>query len=327
MRYPSHRAPGQHVPMTDLTGRLAAHHAVAPLTHQQDGVISRRQLRELGISRWRVRAEVRAGRWRAHHKQTIATHTGELSARAQWWYGVFESGSRGVLDGASSLAAAGLRGFEVDHIRISVPRGTKVLKAPGVVVRQTRRLKNSDINWSGLPRVRPEIAAVRAALWAVSDKQAALILSMAAQQGIAKPDDIGLALLDVHRDRRRRFLHRVVLDLVGGAQAISEQEFAHACRRRGMPPPDRQVLRRSRSGCYYLDNYWGKYHLVVEVDGIHHLYADAVVNDALRQNDISLSRDIVLRVPLLGLRIAEQEFFGQIEAALVDGGWRRSQAA
>jgi hypothetical protein len=45
------------------------------------------------------------------------------------------------------------------------------------------------------------------------------------------------------------------------------------------------------------------------------------VPDALRQNEVALGRATVLRLPLLGLRVAADEFFDQVERGLRDGGW------
>ncbi|PUA81733.1 hypothetical protein C7S10_06600 [Nocardioides currus] len=167
-----------------------------------------------------------------------------------------------------------------------------------------------------------EVAAVRAALWAVSDKQAALVVTMTVQQGLSTADRIGEALLAVRRDKRRAFLHDVVLDMLGGARSLGELDFARACRRRGLPEPTRQAVRRGGDGRYYLDVWWEPWHLVVEIDGIHHAWVDNVVSDALRHNEVAISGDTVLRLPLLGLRVAEDAFFEQIERALADAGWR-----
>ena len=57
------------------------------------------------------------------------------------------------------------------------------------------------------------------------------------------------------------------------------------------------------------------------MDGIHHTWAQQIVGDALRQNAVSLGDARVLRLPLLGLRVAPDDFFAQIEAALVAAGW------
>jgi hypothetical protein len=45
-----------------------------------------------------------------------------------------------------------------------------------------------------------------------------------------------------------------------------------------------------------------------------------VVGDALRQNDIALQDTVVLRLPILGFRVARDSFFAQIEEALVARG-------
>lgn len=301
---------------------------VMRIAEGQYGVISRRQLRAAGISRWNLRDELNARRWACFHRQAIIIHTGPLTDRAKMWATAIEAGSRAALDGVSALIAAGLVGFHTDHVRLSVPRGCKILGSPGAVVRQTRRLKPTDIEPAGVPRVRAEIAAVRGALWAQTDKQAALILVMTVQQRLATAEDIARALLDVKRDKRRRFVELVLLDILDGAQSIGELDFARECRRRGLPKPTGQIVRQGLDGRYYLDVFWRRYQLVVEIDGIHHKFGTAIIPDALRQNEVSLQDNTVLRLPLIALRVAADDFFDQIERALVDRGWARlSQAS
>lgn len=301
--------------------------AVEELASSQGGIVSRRQLYALGVQRWQTKAQLRARRWKLHHKQTIAIHTGPLPEEAKYWSAVFEAGSRSAIDGASSLIVAGLKGFDADAIRVSLPRGAKVLHSPGVDVRQTRRFRKEDVVGVGIPRVRTEIAAIRAALWARTNRQAALLLTMTVQQRLARATDLACALLDVRRDKRRRFIESVLLDLLGGVQSMGELDFARRCRQRRLPEPDRQVVRKGRGGTYYLDVYWHAFGVVLEVDGIHLLHATNVVEDALRQNHVTIDGDTVLRLPLLGLRVAEDDFFAQIEAALRRGGWHRPKAA
>lgn len=105
---------------------------------------------------------------------------------------MLEAGPRAYLDGASALIAAGLENFRDVHIRVSVPRGARVYRRlPGVNIRQTRRWCAEDVVGTGLPRARPAVAAVRAALWARSNREAALVLTMSVQQGLttaAEPD-------------------------------------------------------------------------------------------------------------------------------------------
>jgi very-short-patch-repair endonuclease len=293
--------------------RLAKLEAIA---QEQGGVVSRTQAYDLGITRGQVRANVRATRWRRIGTQAIALQTGPLTQDGKLWSAVFEGGPRAHLDGASALVAGGLENFSVERIRVSVPRGARVRRTKALDVRQTRRWSEADVAPSGLPRTRPMVAAVRAALWAASDKQAALLLTMTVQQGLTTAELIGEQMLRIRRDRRRAFVHGVVLDLLGGVRSLAELEVARECRRRGLPEPSRQVVRRGRNGSYYLDIMWEEWGVVVEVDGIHHSWAGQVISDALRQNDVTLDNAVVLRLPLLGLRVAPDEFFDQIERAL-----------
>jgi very-short-patch-repair endonuclease len=288
----------------------------------QAEVVSRRQLHRLGVTRWMIESNIRADRWRLHGHQSICLHTGDLGPAASRWYAVHEAGPRAAVDGISALQHAGLKGFEVNHVRVSIPRGAPAVRRPGLVVRQTRRLERADVVPVGLPRVRVPVAAVRAALWATSDRQAATILAMVVQQRLCTATTIGEALLRVRRDRRRKLLERTVLDLMGGAEAMGELDVARICRRHRLPAPTRQQVRRTPRGTVYLDVEWEEYDLVLEIDGIHHLGAAAVVKDALRHNDIALLGRTVLRFPVLGLRVSEPDFVEQIRQGLRAGGWR-----
>ncbi len=282
--------------------------------------MSRRQVYALGLSRGEVRANVRADRWARVGRHSICVHRGPLSQEARHWVAVFEAGPRAYLDGGSALVAAGLKNFTMEKIRVSVPRGARVFRVPGVDIRQTRRWDETDVVAGGLRRSRVEVAAVRAALWARSNREAGLVLTMVVQQELTTAEKIGVEMLRVRRDKRRSFIHAVLLDLLGGVRSLGELDVARECRRRGLPEPSRQVVRRGRNGKYYLDVCWEPWKLVVEVDGIQHAWAQQVVGDAIRQNDLALQGHTVLRLPLLGLRIAPEEFFAQIEEALVSAG-------
>jgi very-short-patch-repair endonuclease len=293
---------------------------VAQLAGQQGGVVSRIQAYALGLTRAQVRAHLRARRWKRVGTQTLAMHTGPVSAEGLGWAAVFEAGPRAHLDGVSALIAAGLEHFSADRIRVSVPRGARVRTGAGLDIHQTRRWSRDDVVGSGVPRARACVAAVRAALWARSDKQAALLLTMSVQQRLTTAEALGEQALRIRRDKRRLLVHAVILDLLGGVRSLGELQFASECRRRGLPEPTRQVIRKGHNGRYYLDIIWDRWRVVVEIDGIQHSWAANVVGDALRQNDLTLTDAVVLRLPLLGFRVARDEFFAQIERALVANG-------
>ncbi len=296
--------------------RIAAAYAIAD---QQGGVASRRQLYRCGVTRYEIRGHVRARRWQLVCDQVVALHNGEVSERGHRWAAVISAGPRAQLDGVAALVESGLERVSYDRIRVSVPKGARVRtrRTERYDVRETRRWSRDDrAPGGGIPRTKPSVAAVRAAIWARTDREAAYLLSVVVQQGLVHPSDIAVELLRIKRHRRRLFVHAVVNDLLDGARALGELDVARELRRRGLPPPARQVLRKDRKGRYYLDLYWPELKLVVEIDGIHHAWAENVVGDALRQNSLALAGDTVLRVPLLGLRLEPDEFFAQIAEAI-----------
>lgn len=304
-------------------GRTTAH-AVAS---RQAGIASRRQLYAAGVSRWQLRAELQARRWRRTGRQTVSVTTGELALPAQWWVAVLEVGGGGALDGVTALQAAGLTGITEDVLHVAVAKSSRPRKVPGVRVHETRRFCEADVDRAGLPRVRPAVAAVHAALWARTDRQAALFLAATVQQRLAPAASVAEAFSSVRRHRRRRFLLTVLADLVGGAESLGEIDFAASCRRRGLPEPDRQVVRRLPGGRAYLDVCWSAWGLVVEVDGVQHDALAHRMSDALRDNEQLVDGQVVLRIPVLGLRLHEDEFLSQVERALRRRGWSPASAA
>jgi hypothetical protein len=292
----------------------------ARLADQQGGVISRTQLYAAGWKRWQVESQVRAGRWAVRGRQSVALTTGDLSEHASWWCAVFEVGSGAALDGATALRAAGLKGFE-GPIHISTPKSARPRHPRGIVVHETRRRQTGDLARSELPRVRPSIAAIRAALWAVSDKQASLLLAMSVQQGLTTPADLAEALDSIRRHRRRRILKQVVSEIAGGAQSTGEIEFLRLCQEYCLPEPDRQSRRITPDGIAILDVEWTTYDVVVEIEGVHHQEAEQALADAIRQNELTIDRSHVLRIPVLGLRTDPGRFMEQVVRLLRSQGW------
>jgi hypothetical protein len=294
-----------------LERRLIVKH-IESVADDQYGVVSPAQIRNAGLTRWDVRTQVEAGRWRRIGRNTIAVHRGDLPQRGLWWHALFEVGPRAALDGVTALQAAGLFGFEAATM-VSLPHGERTRSRPAnVQVKVTKWRSDADIMGGGVPRVRPNIAAVRGALWAVSDRQAAYILILAVQQRLTTPNALTDALGRVRRHSRRSLVGEVIGDITDGVLAMGELDFARWCRRYGLPTPSRQVVRRGRDGKVYLDVYWDDFGLVVEIEGIHHFMGVNPVDDALRQNELTLASDAVLRVPVLGLRLAPDAFMDQV---------------
>ena len=207
------------------------------------------------------------------------------------------------------------------HPGVGAARSARDGGPPGLDVRQTRRLRPEDLAPTGIPRVRPEVAGVRAALWARSDKQASLLLTMAVQQGLTTAERLGAQALTVKRDRRRILSRRSSPTCSVGygrwASTSSPAESPQARHPRAQPAGRPQVgptdagtsMSAGSSGA------WSWSWTASSTSGRPTSCPTPSATTPSRW-----SRSVVLRLPLLGLRVAPDEFFAQIVAALVSRG-------
>ncbi|MGN6412965.1 hypothetical protein [Flexivirga sp.] len=268
--------------------------------------------------RWRSTAstgsgyagEVAAGRWFKVGRHTVAVGSPALGAVALRWRAVWESGAGARLDGASALVASGKTGFVPAVIDVSVPARNRHHRVEGVRLHLPRRPVR--IATSGVPRVAVEPAMIHAAQWGVSDRQAALLICLPLQQRLTTTARLQLAWSGVERSRRHAFLAAVIGDVTDGAHSLGELDFAGMARRAGLPAPSRQAIRNGPRGRLYLDVAWDEVGLVVEIDGGHHALALNPIDDALRQNDRVVAGENVIRIPVLGLRLAPADFMAQV---------------
>lgn len=306
--------------------------AVLELAARQAGLVARSQVLDLGVTPSHLRAEIDASRWLAAGRRSLVVRPPRADERPDWWLAVLECAPqasaevqpRAALGGLTALQAAGLEGLGGDgliHVcapKSSHPRAT----ASGIRLHETRRWRDDDILGNGLPRARPDVATVQAALWARTDREAALLLIAPVQQRLTSPDALADVVDRVRRDKRRGLLRTVLLDVSDGVRSLNELDFAAMCRRRGLPEPDRQDVVTSAVGRSYLDVRWRRWRVIVEIDGVGHLRVDRWIDDSLRHNEIALGGEIVLRVPSLGLRLDPDRHLDVVERALRQSGWR-----
>lgn len=294
------------------------------LARRHGGVVRRQALAAHGISPEEVRTELRVGFWHRAGTHTLSIDASEPHGVGRFWWALWESGPRAVLDGASALIWCGLTGWSEKDVWVSVPRNATLRKVPGIERRYARDL--GPVNRLRLPHAVPAAAVVRAAQRAVSDTQAATLLAMTVQQRIARPDDILDFWATVGASPRRDFLEVVIQDVCNGAHSLNELDVARLCRQRGFPEPTRQQVRQGRNGRVYLDIYWDDLGVHLEIHGAHHFHGLKGVDDAVRSNDQAIRHagDIQLQLPVLGLRTRPEVFMDQIGEALEVGRRRRA---
>jgi hypothetical protein len=241
-------------------------------------------------------------------------HPDELAAVA-----LENCGPRAALTAFTAAQVKGLRGWERDDIHVLVPGGTRICRPPGLQLR---------VHWTSdwqAERIHGdahalESALVIAAATFVSARPACGLLAAAVQQRMVTATSLHADLEARPRSRHRALLLLALDDIAQGAQALSEIDFARLCRRNGLPAPRRQAVRVERSGRRrYLDAEWltasGR-RLAVEVDGALHLAPRRWWDDQLRQNELVIGGDLVLRFPSVVVRCEEPLVVDQLRRAL-----------
>jgi hypothetical protein len=285
---------------------------------QQSGVLA-----TASAVRWLGRAAVRwrleSGRWQRPCRGVVVTHAGPLTASQLRWAAVLGSGPGAVLAGLTAAHLSGLTGFEDRHIYLLVPASRRVhALLPGVVVHRSAILGPADIQPARQPpRTRAARSLLDAAAWAAADNRARAILAAGVQQRLVRADDLRDALARQPRIRRHALLSVTLADIAGGAEALSELDFCRLTRRYGLPEPERQVIRRDAAGRRrWLDCYWKSARLVVEVDGMWHMDAQAWWADMQRDNELTAGGYRVLRFPAFAVRDHPDVVARQLAVAL-----------
>lgn len=310
--------------------KLAAADALrvaAGIAGGQEQVVSRRQLVRAGVPRWLVRREVKARRWCKRGRQTLTLHCGPLSERALRWIAVLETSPRAALDGVTALQEAGLKNLSDTSIQVVAPRGSRPWRRKGVVVRESRLFREADVAPAGIRRLLPPAAAASAARWARSDRQAKLFVLMTIQQKLASADAVRVAVEGLPRSRRRAMLLEVVAAAAGGVHSLGELDVAADLRRRGLPEPDRQSVRRRESGTQYLDCDFPAYDVVLEIDGAGHADPGQKLSDLLRDLNEVAGGNAAIRIPLEIYYLDREAVLDRLEAVLAARGWVRDRAA
>ena len=299
--------------MSEQTRRRLA--AATELAERSFGVVARRQLLTLGITRHHVRRQTDAGRWMPLGPQSVRVLAAPWDARlSPIVAATHDAGASAWADGESALLLAGLQGWQPRHVHVASAQGTYLRPRPGVVMHRVTLVP--AMVGHPVARTRACDAALHAAAWAHTPRQAAALLSMSVQQRLTHPRLLDEALALRPQLRRRRLIAGLIRDIAGGSESMGELDFLAQCRRRKLPLPDRQVQRRTPAGTYKLDVHWDAAGLAVEVDGAHHYLGENPSLDALRQNEISMQHLTVLRIPRVALRVNPEPFFEQIERVL-----------
>ena len=272
---------------------MRSHHGMAELAEAQHGVVSFKQLRELGFSKGHISRAFEAGRLRRIHRGVYAVGHGRLSDYGRCQAAVLACGPEAVL---SHHAAAWLWGFLPRCPReaaVTTPsrghrrRGIRVHRA-AALTRQDRVL-HERIPVTSTARTLLDLGAVGTA------RELTNAVDRARRLG-----QLDLAALDALLSRHRRTVPGRRLEQVLALyrkpvfdRARSELLFLDALEREGVTSPVLNLWVDK----WEIDAYWEQERFAVEVDGWEtHGGRQAFEDDRLRLEEMKLAGIDCIRI-------------------------------
>lgn len=297
------------------------------LAGSQQGVVSRRQLYELKVTREVVRSQLRAERWAWRTDSVLTTTTGPLSWDQRLWVAVLHCGPGSAIGGLTAAKIHGLRNWDREQITVLVDDDLSFAPMEGVNIFRTRR----DIPGlldpaSDLPVLRVEPAVLLFAAYDRSRRTAQGVLAAVVQQGLTTPERLRACLASMRPLRRAGDFRAALTDLEGGAQSLAEMDVRRACRRFAVVLPHRQRPRVDRGGKRrWTDCEWDLPDgtvLVLEVDGAFHTEVRQYSADMKRQRRLTTRDRMIVRCSAIELRDEP----GEVMADLIALGVPRATA-
>ena len=267
--------------------------AVSDLLSVQDGVVSRRQLLDAGLTQAHLDTLLRRRELVVLHPGAYLTHTGTPTWSQHSWAAILYAG-RSALHLESALHQPGKDAPPRGPIHLAVDWSRRVAPRDGIRIHRVRGLED-QVQWNlSPPRVRLEVAAVEVAHRSADDLAA--ISALASLVG-ARRTVAARLLLEIERRgrlRRRTLLTALVDDLARGTHSVLEHGYlARVLRPHGLPEPtSQQAPVTADTGRQYRDAAHADLDLSVELDGELHDGSAARDDDADRDLD-DLARGLI----------------------------------
>jgi hypothetical protein len=277
-----------------------------PAATAQAGLVTRRQLRGLGLTHHYVDTQLDAGRWQEISSTVLATTTGPLSRTQLMWAGVLHAGPNSALGGLTALERHGLERWHRDEITVLVAKSHNLEPIDGVRFVETRRPIRLLTSPKPLATWRIEPAALLWAGYQPVTRSAYGVLAACVQQRLTTPYRLDAWITRMRPLRRAKPFRRLLGELAEGTQSVAERDVIRMCDTFGIPRPHRQTRRTDSSGrLRFTDAEWrlpdGRT-IVLEVDGAFHMTVEHWGSDIQRHRQLVATGVIVVRCTAIELR-------------------------
>jgi hypothetical protein len=201
----------------------------AAIAEFQSGVISRRQLIELGLSPMQAKADINTGRWQRMLPGVYATFTGPIDTPARIWAAILYAGPGAAASHGTALWLWKLKDEPPSVIDVVVPESRKVLPRIGLRVHRRRALDQDNAELLVHPSAQPPRLRVEEAVLDHCDSATAVVaidlILRATQRRLTTADRLRRSIDQRPRQRWRSLLLEVLTDVVAGVESALERRY------------------------------------------------------------------------------------------------------
>lgn len=298
--------------------------AIAKLASAQHGVVSRRQLLNLGVGRRSIEHRLAHGRLQRIHRAVYAVGHRAISHRGRVAAALLAGRDEIGRGAASQITAAGLWGLTAEG------RGLIHITAES----RRRRLRGVAVHRASVPQAE---RSLRDGLPVTSVARTLLDLSGSTEQRslrriVKQAEYLRLvdlpaltAILERHPRRPGRSTLATIVDeallAMGRTRSDLEDRFLALCRRHGLPLPESNVLLEVGGEIIELDCVWRRPRVAVELDGYRaHGTRLAFEDDRRRDRSLAAAGWLSLRITHAQLELEPKRLVAELRATLAGRG-------
>ena len=292
------------------------------LARVQAGVISTQQAVTAGMTRAALNWQLCSSRWQQPWRGVYALFSGEAGRAAVLWAAVLRAGRDAMLSHSTAAELARLTDRPSEALHVTVPTSRHVRPIPGLVIH--RSIYAGRIRHPSLlpPRTRVEETVLDLVGLSATFDDACGWVTRACGRRLTTEERLRVAMAARGRMRWRESLAQVLADTGSGVHSVLEFRYYRDVERAHcLPRAIRQarVIRGRRTA--YRDALYGRYRVVVELDGRLAHPGDARWRDIRRDNAAAADGGVTLRYGWSDVTVNPCRTAGELARVLRQRGW------
>jgi hypothetical protein len=295
---------------------------LAELLDSHAGVVSRAQLRAIGIDDAVIDAKLRSGLWQRGFPGTYVAHNGEIAYMTKVWSAVLYAGDYAMVSYETAAFLHGLTDRAPDDVHVTVPSTRRVRRQAGMVVHMNGRAPQQAL--SACPtRTSVEETVLDLVSAATRPDEVVAVLTNACQRRRTTPARISKALALRKKIPHRALIEETLVAVADGVHSVLEWRYRRDVERaHGLPRGKRQAARRRNGKQEFVDVDYDEYGVLVELDGAAYHGAEQSANDRSRDRAAAARGKVTLRFGWHETAFAPCEAASEVAAVLTTRGWK-----